>query len=63
MMHCGWDFEKKVNGVGRASADSRNRLVEDVNEAQGTVLSSKVIKTESARLGSTEGTAPLKSLS
>lgn len=41
-----------------ASADSRNRLGEDVNEARGTVLSSKVIETESARLGSTKGTAP-----
>ena len=46
-----------------ASAGSRYRLVEDVNEAQSTVLSSKVIKTESARLGSTEGTAPLTRLS
>jgi hypothetical protein len=46
-----------------ASADSRNRLGEDVNEVRGTVLSSKVIKTESVRLGSTEGTAPLKRLS
>ena len=46
-----------------ASADSRNRLGEDVNEARDRVLSLKVIKTESARLGSTEGTAPLKRLS